>query len=147
MRFSSCQNLRVFLVVGLGGLGLAVGWFFSPNAAMFRKLVHLALWVITGLIVLSGGGAVGWGLAWVFSYIPFFAGFGHLVSGVNQKLAETPTTFGSVEWADASYLKGHKLFNPKPERVADANEPATLRFHRRPIGSFHATISRLSRCG
>lgn len=116
--------LRVLLVVGLGGLGFAIGWFFSPKAATFRKLVLLVLGIIAGLIVLFGNGAISWGLAWALGYIAFLAGLGYWARGVVKKLAETPTTFGSAKWADAAHLKAHKLFDPKPEPVSEAKQQA-----------------------
>lgn len=116
--------LRVMLIVGLGTLGFAIGWFLSPRAEAFRKLILLSLGVIAGLVVLFGSGTVSWGLAWLLGYVAFLAGLGYWAQGIVKKLAETPTTFGSAKWADAKHLKAHGLFDPKPVAAPEPEKSA-----------------------
>ncbi len=116
--------LRVLLIAGLGGLGFAIGWFLSPHALRFRRIVFLGLVAIALLIILFGGGMVSWGLAWIFGYVAFFAGLGYWAQGIVKKLAETPSTFGSAKWADAAHMQDHGLFDPKPQKVEKPDTPA-----------------------
>jgi type IV secretion system protein VirD4 len=114
--------LRVILIVGLGGLGFAIGWFLSPHARGARKVVLLVIAAVVGLIILFSNGTLSWGLAWLAGYVLFLAGLGYWAQHVVKSLGATPTTFGSAKWADADHLKAHKVFDPKPE-VSKAQEP------------------------
>jgi type IV secretion system protein VirD4 len=107
--------LRVLLVIGLGALGFAIGWFFSPHAKGVRKVVMIVIAAVIGLIILFGSSTISWGLAWLAGYVFFLAGLGYWAQHVVKSLGETPTTFGSAKWADAEHLKAHKVFDPKPE--------------------------------
>lgn len=115
--------VRLLLIVALGGLGFGVGWFLSPHAKAFRRVILLGLGVIALLFIMFNGSFVSWAMAWAFGYVAFFVGIGYWLSAVVSKLGKTPTTFGSAKWADAEHLKAHKVFDPKPSKPKA--EPAT----------------------
>lgn len=107
--------LRVLLIFGMGLLGFLLGWFLSPGAKVFRRVVIGLVTLIAGLIVIFSGGPIGWGIAWTMGYIAFFAGLGYWARGVASKLAETPSTFGSAQWADTDHLVANGVFDRKPD--------------------------------
>jgi len=115
--------VRLLLIVALGGLGFGVGWFLSPHAKAFRRVILLGLGAIALLFIMFNGSLVSWAMAWAFGYVAFFGGIGYWLSGVVSKLGKTPTTFGSAKWANAEHLKAHKVFDPKPTKPKA--EPAT----------------------
>ncbi|MDJ0825073.1 MAG: type IV secretory system conjugative DNA transfer family protein [Rhodobacter sp.] len=117
--------LRVFVIIGLGVLGFAIGWFLSPHGRKYRKAILTGLAVLAGLIILFNGSAFSWSIAWMAGYLAFIAGFGYWTRGVLKELAEPPTTFGSAKWADAEHLYEHELFDPKPIKQPPIKPPAT----------------------
>ncbi|MEO0377977.1 MAG: type IV secretory system conjugative DNA transfer family protein [Cyanobacteria bacterium P01_A01_bin.17] len=103
--------LMRFLVIGVAtGIGFAIGWFFSPQGRDARMAALTILGVIGFGAVAFNDGLFGWSVMMLLAVIGFFVGLGYWLGRSMQSLMETPTTFGSAQWADAAHLTEKGMF-------------------------------------
>lgn len=95
---------RMGLVFGSGLLGFTLGWFFSPNASPWRSIVLGGFISASAFVITVDEGVLGWGIATIGAWIAFFAGFGYWARNFIERLRETPTTYGSAQWASQGEL-------------------------------------------
>lgn len=100
---------RLSLMIGTTVLGFAMGWFFSPSAAHVRRVILLWMVALALMLVVRDQGLFGWSLAGAFALIGFCWGIGYWLGEVVKTLAQTPTTFGSAQWASVEHLTDQKL--------------------------------------
>lgn len=105
--------MRIAMMVCSIGFGFALGWFCSPQARDLRRLLLLGVAGFTILLAVFNNGALGWGSAWVVSFVGFWIALGYWLGQVVKTLAETPTTFGSSRWADWEDLIEHDVLGDK----------------------------------
>ncbi|MGR3616076.1 MAG: type IV secretory system conjugative DNA transfer family protein [Paracoccaceae bacterium] len=101
--------MRIAMMVFSIGFGFALGWFCSPQAHDLRRLLLLGVAGLTVLLAVFNNGVLGWGSAWVVSFVGFWVALGYWLGQVVKTLGETPTTFGSSSWADWEDLIEHDV--------------------------------------
>ncbi|MBO9399126.1 type IV secretory system conjugative DNA transfer family protein [Shimia sp. R9_2] len=107
---SYLAGLRIAMMICSVGLGFSIGWFLSPSA---RHLRQLLFWLLTGAVVflaIINDGLLGWGSAWLVSFVGFFVALGYWLGRAIKSLGEVPTTFGSSRWATVEDIDDHSLY-------------------------------------
>jgi type IV secretion system protein VirD4 len=86
--------VRLFLIALSGGAGFALGWFLSPQAAAFRRMITIILMAVVILTATIDNGVLGWGLTPFVCLAAFMMGLGHWARGfVHRLLARIQTRF------------------------------------------------------
>jgi len=99
-----------WIVIGFcGGLGLTIGWLFSPHAKSLRRVFMWGALALLMLMAFTANRHVGDGLASFLSCVAFTMGFGYWLGSAAKGFLEKPVTFGSAEWATADYLRDNDL--------------------------------------
>ncbi|MEP3346338.1 MAG: type IV secretory system conjugative DNA transfer family protein [Litoreibacter sp.] len=93
----------IMMVVSVSG-GFCLGWFLSPQAKEFRKIVMVAVACLTLAIAVFNNGMLGWSAAWLVSFVGFSIAVGYWLGHGVKAMMQTPTTFGSSEWADLDHM-------------------------------------------
>lgn len=107
--YSAGAGLRLLSIVLWSGAGLAVGWFFSPQARAVRLSLAALAGVLAVAVATLHGGSLGWSLSMGLSFIGFFAMLGYWLAKSFREL-EPPRTFGSARWATVHLLEDNGLF-------------------------------------
>lgn len=106
---SSLAGLRITMMICSVALGFGIGWFLSPSA---RELRRFLFWLLTGAVVflaIVNDGLLGWGSAWLVSFVGFFVALGYWLGRAVKALGEVPTTFGSSRWATSEDIVEYQL--------------------------------------
>ena len=112
-------------MVGIGlsaGLGFGLGWFMSPHAQVFRKIIGV---IIAGLLILLALGdpsPLGITITSGLGLIAFLAGIFYWLGGAVRGFFDRPTTFGSAEWATMAYLEEHQVIGDSGFRLGSFTE-------------------------
>lgn len=104
------------------GLGFGLGWFMSPHAQLFRKIIGV---IIAGLLILLALGdpsPMGITITSGLGLIAFLAGIFYWLGGAMRGFFDRPTTFGSAEWATMAYLEEHKVIGESGFRLGSFTE-------------------------
>ena len=101
---------RIIMMAVSVGSGFCIGWFLSPQAAELRRAVMLGLACVVGAVALFNNGLLGWSAAWLVSFFGFFVALGYWLGQGVKAMLQTPTTFGSSEWADVDHMIDKELF-------------------------------------
>lgn len=118
--------LRVGMMLTATLAGFLLGWFISPQAKEFRRIV--ALLIAGGAILLAvfDDGALGWSTAMIMSLVGFFAALGYWVGRFVKSLGEVPTTFGSSQWADAKHMQERGFFKSGGLMLGEAHDGQSM---------------------
>lgn len=101
---------RIAMMVISVGTGFAIGWFLSPQAKELRRIILIGLVCLALAVAVLNNGVLGWGTAWLISFIGFFVALGYWVGRGVKAMLQTPTTFGSSKWADVDHMEEKGLF-------------------------------------
>ncbi len=104
-------KLRLVILIAAGTLGLGIGWWMSGRNPLVRNVLKGLLAGILGFLVLYDQGFLGWGSLTIAAFLAFVSGVGYLMRGFWDRLAETPTTFGTASWAGLAELERADLFD------------------------------------
>lgn len=100
-------HYRFFSIAVSGAIGFGLGWFFSPEAKIYRRMVAAAIAGIMLLFALFDDGIWGVSLMPIVSTMAFAIGFGYWVGTATKRFLEPPKTFGTSEWATKKHLDEH----------------------------------------
>lgn len=95
---------RILFVAISGLLGFSLGWIFSPQAVRERSVIFGILIGAMLYLTVFDHAAIGWSTAFILAVLVFFTGFGYWARNFIERLRETPTTYGSAEWASEDEL-------------------------------------------
>ena len=112
--------IRIAMMTVSSGAGFCLGWFLSPQAKEWRKILYLLIGGIAFMVAVSSNGALGWSTTWLISFIGFFAALGYWLGKSIKSLGEVPTTFGSSRWATPTDLAKHRLLGTTGIRLGNA---------------------------
>ena len=112
--------LRAVIMVVSVVSGFLIGWLLSPQGRDVRQVLTVILGIVFVSVALGNNGLIGWSAALVVSVFGFFAAAGYWVGQVVQRLAETPTTFGSSHWADEVEMDEAGLFGTEGIIIGEA---------------------------
>lgn len=101
---------RIAMMVVSVGTGFAIGWFLSPHAKELRRIILIGLGCLALATAVLNNGVLGWGTAWLISFMGFFVALGYWVGRGVKAMLQTPTTFGSSQWADVDHMIDQDLF-------------------------------------
>jgi len=110
---------RIWMIIGAAGFGFALGWFMSPRAAGLRAILGAIATIILVWVAAMNNGPVGWGLATLLAVTGFLMALGYWMGRAVRALGETPTTFGSAEWAGADELRARDVFGTSGFRLGE----------------------------
>ncbi|WP_187429267.1 Conjugal transfer protein TraG [Roseobacter fucihabitans] len=96
---------RIIMMTLSVGSGFCLGWFLSPQAKELRRIILLCMAGVVVLLAVFNNDVLGWGAAWIVSFVGFFAALGYWIGRGVQAMLQTPTTFGSSEWATIEHMK------------------------------------------
>ena len=138
--------VRFFLISLSGGVGFGIGWFLSPQAAVFRQFIVITAMVLLGLIAVVDNGWWGWGLTPFICIAAFMIGFGYWARSAVQRFMTPPKTFGDSAWASDAEIEAAGLFDPKGSRIGhrDHMEVSTPMYY---DGAMHELLCAPSRSG
>jgi len=112
--------IRILMMVISTAMGFALGWFLSPQAKEWRKILYLLVGGIAFMVAVSSNGALGWSTTWLISFVGFWLALGYWFGKSIKSLGEVPSTFGSSRWATPDDLKNKKIFNTDAIRLGMA---------------------------
>ena len=98
-------HYRFFSIALSGAIGFGLGWFFSPQAKIYRRILAIAIAGIMLLFALFDNGFWGLGLMPIVSTMAFAIGFGYWVGTAAKRFLEPPKTFGTAKWTDEKEAK------------------------------------------
>ena len=101
-------GIRLLSFLLSGGIGFAIGAFFSPALKQFRRYAGMALAAMIFLFALFGPSPFADGVSFLAAVIIFFValGFGlRLGVQVAASRYRRPTSLGSAQWATLDHLK------------------------------------------
>jgi type IV secretion system protein VirD4 len=101
---------RIIMMAFSVGSGFCIGWFLSPQAKDLRRIIVLCLAGLVILLAVFNNDFLGWGAAWIVSFVGFFAALGYWLGRGVKAILKMPTTFGSSEWATIEHMKEKNLF-------------------------------------
>lgn len=102
--------VRLAMMIISVGTGFAIGWFLSPQAKELRRIIVAVIACFALAVAIFNHGFLGWGTAWLISFMGFFAALGYWAGRGIKAMLQTPTTFGSSQWADVDHMIDKKLF-------------------------------------
>ncbi|RBW43896.1 type IV secretory system conjugative DNA transfer family protein [Loktanella sp. D2R18] len=116
--------LRVAMMIGATCLGFGIGWFCSPQAQVFRRIIAAGVCIVVGLFALGNPTPWGWSAASLIALLGFCWGLGYWLGRGIQSLFETPTTFGSSRWATQTDMEEAGLFDEDGIIIGEAIQNA-----------------------
>lgn len=123
--------IRVGAVALSTALGFLIGWFLSPQARDFRRMVAAIAAGIAVLVLVFNNGALGWSTAFFGSIIGFCVALGYWLGRGVRAMMDVPKTFGSAKWADIDDLWDEGLFEDEGLIIGtafDGEEVSPLRY-------------------
>ena len=67
---------RIIMMAFSVGSGFCIGWFLSPQAKELRRIILLCMAGVVILLAVFNNDFLGWGAAWIVSFVGFFAALG-----------------------------------------------------------------------
>ena len=116
--------LRVAMMICATTLGFGLGWFCSPQARTFRRVIAATICIVIGLFALGNPTPWGWSAATLIALLGFCWGLGYWLGRGVQALFETPTTFGSSRWATQTDMEEADLFGDDGIIIGEAIQNA-----------------------
>ena len=101
---------RIAMMALSTGAGFLLGWFLSPEAKEFRRIVTLIAAGLLVFVAVMSNGVLGWSAAWLASMLGFLGALGYWLGRGVKALMDVPTTFGSSKWADGQHMNEKGLF-------------------------------------
>ena len=117
---------RFFAIAISGAIGFGLGWFFSPQAKIYRRMVALAIAGVMLLVALYDNGFWGIGLMPLVSTLAFAIGFGYWIGEAAKRFMEKPTTFGTGEFGTEKYIRSHDLLGTHGFRLGQFKTQTSL---------------------
>ena len=110
-------------IAGMGVMGFTLGWLFSPRSRQFRKAMAIIALLLLVMIGIGDAGPMGMTFSTIGGLIAFFTALFFWLGGVVRGLSSPPTTFGSAQWANLSYLEEYGVIGDTGFRLGQFGDP------------------------
>ncbi|PCI85557.1 MAG: conjugal transfer protein TraG [Hyphomicrobiales bacterium] len=118
-------HLKFISIAVSGATGFGLGWFMSPQAKIYRRILAIAIASVMLLFALFDNGFWGLSLMPFVSILAFAIGFGYWAGEAAKRFLEPPTTFGSSEWANKDHLNKHHAIGTNGFRIGNFQHKKT----------------------